>query len=273
MPAKLEAYKKVLESIPKVNFENIRYLIKFLSKIVENSEKTKMTTSNMGICFGVSLLSSSGPLNNKSNSLNGHNRNEPRGIDMATATNVFDFLLTNHKELFSEDIDFGGKKTQTILSRVTGSSVSRDLQTHEQSNVSANSSFSNNNSSNKFSESSPVIHKQVPMAQDNQENSTSDFYNNSNNNNSSPYYVKGGSNGNFSSMSPLVMNTGNSPNVTNANRSIKQTKNYFEARNLDNNNEMFASNSSINSTSSLNNLNGHNSINKGLSSPSQNSAE
>lgn len=232
----------------------------------------------MGICFGISLLSSNGPLNNKSNSLNGHNRNESRGIDMATATNVFDFLLTNHKELFSEDIDFGGKKTQTTLSRVAGSSVSKDLQTHEQSNVSANSSFSNNNnnnSSNKFSESSPVINKQVPIAQDNQENSTSDFYNNSSNTNnySSPFNVKGGSNGNFSSLSPLVMNTGNSPNVTNSKRNIKQAKNYFEPRNLDNNNEMFASNSSINSTSSLNNLNGQNSINKGLSSPSQNSAE
>jgi hypothetical protein len=266
MPAKLEAYKKVLENIPKVNFENIRYLIKFLSKIVENSDKTKMTTSNMGICFGVSLLSSGGPLNNKSNSLSGPGKNEPRVIDMATATNVFDFLLTNHKELFSEDIDFSSKKNYSTLSRATASLISKDLQ-HEHSNLSANSSFSNNN---KFPESSPVINKLVPIAQDNHENSINDFnYGNNNNNNNSSPYMKGGSN-NLNFNSPLIMNA-NSPNVMNTNRHIKQNKSYFEPRGTDSNNEMFASNSSINSTGSLGNLNGQN--NKALSSPSQNSAE
>lgn len=99
-----------------------------------------MTTTNMGICFGVSLISS----NNQSNGhhqlssassthmavsqlsspsslmLNNHyphhhhhgNNNEnvimsTKLIDMATATNVFDFLLTNHGELFPGDVNFG----------------------------------------------------------------------------------------------------------------------------------------------------------------------
>ncbi len=96
---KMEAYKQVLDRIPKVNKENICYLIKFLAKIVENSDKTKMTTANMGICFGVSLLSSSSPMGSSKNKTE-------NSIDMATATNVFDFLLNNHKELFTEEIDF-----------------------------------------------------------------------------------------------------------------------------------------------------------------------
>ena len=81
--------------------------------------------------------------------------------------------------------------------------------------------------------------------------------------------MKGGSN-NLNFNSPLIMNA-NSPNVMNTNRHIKQNKSYFEPRGMDSNNEMFASNSSINSTGSLGNLNGQN--NKALSSPSQNSAE
>ncbi len=117
-------------------------MIKFLAKIVENSDKTKMTTTNMGICFGVSLLSSSNSLNSsasinnlaaQSNGLNQStgggggalNSNSPsstlekmqqnqqngsgnhnKTIDMNTATNVFDFLLTNHAELFPGEINF-----------------------------------------------------------------------------------------------------------------------------------------------------------------------
>lgn len=89
----------------------------------------------MGICFGVSLISSNmtsggqtnGHLSSPSSvqmSSGGNNvasnLSSPSGtpqhsasftgkvIDMATATNVFDFLLTNHIELFPGDISFLG---------------------------------------------------------------------------------------------------------------------------------------------------------------------
>ena len=104
-----------------------RYLIVFLAQVVENSEKTKMTSQNMSICFGVSLLSNNSALNGVSAGYNGNNSsivlsppsstvsnsinnagssiNEtamPTGktIDMNMATNVFDFILNNYKELF-----------------------------------------------------------------------------------------------------------------------------------------------------------------------------
>lgn len=92
-----------------------------------------MTTTNMGICFGVSLISSnmtSGGQTNghlsspssvqMSSGVPSSNLSSPSGtpqhsasftgkvIDMATATNVFDFLLTNHIELFPGDISFLG---------------------------------------------------------------------------------------------------------------------------------------------------------------------
>lgn len=104
---------------------------------MDNSEKTKMTTTNMGICFGVSLISSSSAANNhhlswppstssqllnntagnqsptnsgplSSTSTHNEGTNAMMMIDMATATNVFDFLLTNHAELLPGDINFLG---------------------------------------------------------------------------------------------------------------------------------------------------------------------
>lgn len=115
-PNKLEAFEHALDKLPRVNYDNLRYLIKFLARIVENSDQTKMTNSNMGICFGVSLLSSNN-LMNSSNSSSSSSLNTSasdattyptsgKSIDMATATNVFDFLLTNHLSLFPGDVHF-----------------------------------------------------------------------------------------------------------------------------------------------------------------------
>lgn len=105
-----------------------------------------MTTTNMGICFGVSLISSTqssssamnGMTSPSSAQLTAGNSSPPSSIsstasstpqhesssssssqhvsaavsrkmiDMATATNVFDFLLTNHGELLPGDISFSG---------------------------------------------------------------------------------------------------------------------------------------------------------------------
>ena len=110
----MDAFKAVIKKLPKINYDNIKYLIKFLNKIVENSEKTKMNNTNLGICFGVSLLSNSATLNmnvtssNASNSQNGSpfDSISNKSIDMATATNVFDFILNNHKELLPGEINF-----------------------------------------------------------------------------------------------------------------------------------------------------------------------
>ncbi|CAF0707004.1 unnamed protein product [Brachionus calyciflorus] len=133
MPKKLDAFKYTLQKLPRANYENLRYLIKFLAKIVENSDKTKMTTTNMGICFGVSLLSSSksmsssSSINNLSSASQSGYETSGRSIDMATATNVFDFLLTNHYELFPGEINF-----------LTGAGLTARQSFHQTSNKSTN---------------------------------------------------------------------------------------------------------------------------------------
>ena len=103
---KLDAFKSVLSQLPQTNHDNLKYLIKFLCKVVENSEKTKMTTSNLGICFSVSLLNNTGMNTSMTSSINGLNSNysDSKTIDMSTAAQIFDFILTNHKELFPGDI-------------------------------------------------------------------------------------------------------------------------------------------------------------------------
>ena len=117
-----------------------------------------MTNTNMSICFGVSLLSNSSTLNmniqpsshsnlNASmNQLNGNNtsmstpngpNNEnspPKSIDMATATNVFDFVLNNHRELFPGEISFTSNSIRSKPSFHQSNTSIYSTSTHKSSN-------------------------------------------------------------------------------------------------------------------------------------------
>ncbi|XP_040856347.1 rho GTPase-activating protein 44 isoform X2 [Ochotona curzoniae] len=53
---RLQALWNACEKLPKVNHNNIRYLIKFLSKLSEYQDINKMTPSNMAIVLGPNLL-------------------------------------------------------------------------------------------------------------------------------------------------------------------------------------------------------------------------
>jgi len=215
--SKIEAYKQVLDRIPKVNKENIRYLIKFLAKIVENSDKTKMTASNMGICFGVSLLSSNGPLANNKN-----NKTE-NSIDMATATNVFDFLLTNHKVLFDEDVDF---------SAAIGNSSSKKINYNTLPKASGSS----------FGKLSDSPFRLINTDENIHEDSISELQNPSALTASSP----------FQRGSTLFANSANVTNTNNINRTITKKSNIDS--------EFSASNNSINSLGSVSNFNSNKSM-------------
>jgi hypothetical protein len=133
--------------------------MKFLAKIVENSDKTKMTSTNMSICFGVSFITT----NNSSNCLNTNNTlgnisissispsssdniANNKYIDMSTATNVFEFLLTNHNELFPNEINFIVSNNNTPKSN-DGLTLGTTLMANKnQSFLKKNESFSSNNS-------------------------------------------------------------------------------------------------------------------------------
>jgi DNA-binding ferritin-like protein len=170
---KLDAFKNVILRLPKTNYDNIKYLIKFLNKIVENCEKTKMNNTNMGICFGVSLLSNSSTLNmnitSTSNSsassyslsqsdINTITAAAPtvvKSIDMATATNVFDFLLNNHKDLFPGEINFS---SNSIRSKPSFHQSNNSI--HSANNKSFNNNNTNHNNtetitSNELTQQSP----------------------------------------------------------------------------------------------------------------------
>ena len=45
-----------VNKLPKTNYNNVKYLIKFLSKLAEKSDINKMTPSNIAIVFGPNLL-------------------------------------------------------------------------------------------------------------------------------------------------------------------------------------------------------------------------
>ena len=54
--ARLQQLWTVVNKLPKTNFTNVRYLIKFLAKLAEKSDINKMTPSNIAIVFGPNLL-------------------------------------------------------------------------------------------------------------------------------------------------------------------------------------------------------------------------
>ncbi|KRZ45236.1 Rho GTPase-activating protein 44, partial [Trichinella pseudospiralis] len=53
---RLESVKRVLESLPEANYNNVYYLMTFLSRIAQNQHVTKMSAQNLAIVFGPNVL-------------------------------------------------------------------------------------------------------------------------------------------------------------------------------------------------------------------------
>lgn len=103
---KQQTFLNALSKMPKINYENLRYIVKFLSQIADNSSSTKMNSNNIGICFGASLLNTHITHNSSSISNN--------SIDMSIATSAFEYLVSHHSELFpSNDIATPSLSAQT----------------------------------------------------------------------------------------------------------------------------------------------------------------
>ena len=142
----------------------------------------------MGICFGVSLLSNNSAISNgntNSNSVNSMALSPPsstisnsianlnagahdnisisslqsstvKSIDMATATNVFDFLLNNHVDLFPTSGDYSSQKPPSNLN------YSASNQNNNNNTSINNSSINNSNNKSLTSPDSstpPVVSK------------------------------------------------------------------------------------------------------------------
>lgn len=54
--ARHHALKQVIDKLPQANFDNLRYLIKFLSALSRNQEVNKMTPQNIAIVIAPNLI-------------------------------------------------------------------------------------------------------------------------------------------------------------------------------------------------------------------------
>eukprot|EP00079_Xenopus_tropicalis_P015822 XP_004913943.1 PREDICTED: SH3 domain-binding protein 1 [Xenopus tropicalis] len=96
---RLECYRDACKKLPAANYNNLRYLIKFMAKLAEHQEVNKMTPSNIAIVLGPNLLWA------KSDG-------ETSLLDMASASpiivvSVVEGLLNCAANIFPEDVDFG----------------------------------------------------------------------------------------------------------------------------------------------------------------------
>ncbi|XP_028332211.1 rho GTPase-activating protein 17a isoform X3 [Gouania willdenowi] len=93
---RLQALWVVCDKLPKSNKTNLRYLVKFLSKLTQDSEANKMTPSNIAIVLGPNLLWA---------------KTEGSLAEMAAATSVHvvgivEPIIQHADWFFPEDVDF-----------------------------------------------------------------------------------------------------------------------------------------------------------------------
>ena len=109
---RLQALRKVVHDLPEPNYNNFRYLVKFLSKLTEKSDINKMTTSNIAIVVGPNLLWQEGDA----------------GASMASSgsiSNLFEMIVSNADWFFPEEVEFGN------LSSFCSSNTSRMSDNHD----------------------------------------------------------------------------------------------------------------------------------------------
>ncbi|XP_031691172.1 SH3 domain-binding protein 1 [Oncorhynchus kisutch] len=95
---KLEQFKIVLKKLPSENYNNLRYLVQFLSCLSEQQAVNRMSPSNIAIVLGPNLLWP-------------HMEGEAALLDMASASSVqvvavVEPLIKYSSSLFPEEVDF-----------------------------------------------------------------------------------------------------------------------------------------------------------------------
>ncbi|PSN49744.1 hypothetical protein C0J52_08486 [Blattella germanica] len=95
--ARLQALKQVVDKLPPANYDNLQYLIKFLSALSRNQEVNKMTPQNIAIVIAPNLIWS---LADETSTI---------GMNMSSA-NTYSFIIdnmVNHADwFFPGDIEF-----------------------------------------------------------------------------------------------------------------------------------------------------------------------
>lgn len=102
--ARLVAIKAVVDKLPEQNYENLRYLVKFLAELARNESHNKMSVQNIAIVFAPNLLKS-------------NEDNELLNVMSTTAAraSIIETLLRYADYFFPGDINFYMKYTREQL--------------------------------------------------------------------------------------------------------------------------------------------------------------
>ncbi|XP_021348872.1 rho GTPase-activating protein 44-like isoform X2 [Mizuhopecten yessoensis] len=90
---RLQALWTSIHNLPAHNYNNFRYLIKFLALLASKSDLNKMTSSNIAIVIGPNLLWSEGD-------------NGPNMLTSGTISNLIESIISHASWFFPEAIDF-----------------------------------------------------------------------------------------------------------------------------------------------------------------------
>ncbi|XP_060065346.1 rho GTPase-activating protein 17-like isoform X4 [Ylistrum balloti] len=91
---RLQALWTSIHNLPEHNYNNFRYLIKFLALLASKSDVNKMTASNISIVIGPNLLWSEGD-------------NGPNMLTSGTMSNLVESIISHANWFFPEEVDFG----------------------------------------------------------------------------------------------------------------------------------------------------------------------
>nr|XP_034312678.1 rho GTPase-activating protein 17 isoform X9 [Crassostrea gigas] len=122
---RLQQLWSAVRKLPEQNYNNFRYLIKFLAKLAEKSDENKMTPSNIAIVIGPNLLWSEGD-------------NGPNMVTSGTISNMIELFITHCDWFFPEEVEFG-----TMASFMVNKRSSSDLSELDQSMTSQEGPDSN----------------------------------------------------------------------------------------------------------------------------------
>ncbi|XP_041363792.1 rho GTPase-activating protein 44-like isoform X5 [Gigantopelta aegis] len=98
----LQAFWTVISKLPKQNYDNFRYLVKFLSLLCEKSEVNKMTPSNVAIVIGPNLLWSKG-------------ESAPNMLTTGTLSAIIEAVVMHADWFFPGDFDFADVGESPLL--------------------------------------------------------------------------------------------------------------------------------------------------------------
>ncbi|XP_029633381.1 SH3 domain-binding protein 1 isoform X3 [Octopus sinensis] len=120
---RLAALTATVNKLPKENYDNFRYLVKFLAKLAKCSDTNKMTASNIAIVIGPNLLWSS-------------DESLPTVLSTGNFSVIIETIINNADYIFPGDVQFHLTATASVatnnITLQQPTTLSSDASTHHQ---------------------------------------------------------------------------------------------------------------------------------------------